>query len=141
MNAKASLDWLGTTRGKVGFVVTPDNRLQIYGTGGVAYGGGSSHFNIFDCSYNSYWSGNPSSTRVGWTIGAGVEYAMTNNVTIGAEYLYADLGSTQILANPNSLAASALPEHLCKGQVRLQRVDLPRSRELQVLSASRFDLN
>ena len=26
VNAKASLDWLGTTRAKVGFVVTPDNR-------------------------------------------------------------------------------------------------------------------
>jgi len=104
VNAKASLDWLGTTRGKVGFVVTPDNRLMIYGTGGVAYGGGSSHFNVYDSNYNAYWSGNPSSTRVGWTIGAGVEYAITNNITIGAEYLYADLGSTKILANPNSYA-------------------------------------
>jgi len=104
VNAKASLDWLGTTRAKVGFVVTPDNRLQIYGTGGVAYGGGSSHFNVYDSRYNAYWSGSPSSTRVGWTVGAGVEYAVTNNVTIGAEYLYADLGSTKILANPNTFA-------------------------------------
>ena len=109
VNAKASLDWLGTTRAKVGFVVTPDNRLQIYGTGGVAYGGGSAHFNVYDSNYNAYWSGNPSSTRVGWTIGAGVEYAVTNNVTIGAEYLYVDLGSTHITANPNSIASSALP--------------------------------
>ena len=61
VNAKVSLDWLGTTRGKVGFVVTPDNRLMIYGTGGVAYGGGSSHFNVYDQTYNAYWSGNPSS--------------------------------------------------------------------------------
>jgi outer membrane immunogenic protein len=109
VNAKASLDWLGTTRAKLGFVVTPDNRLMIYGTGGVAYGGGSSHFNLYDSANNFYWSGSPSSTRVGWTIGAGVEYALTNNVTIGAEYLYADLGSTKILANPNSLAALAFP--------------------------------
>jgi outer membrane immunogenic protein len=109
VNAKASLDWLGTTRGKVGFVVTPDNRLQIYGTGGVAYGGGSSHFSVYDSYYNAYWSGNPNSTRVGWTVGAGVEYAITNNITIGAEYLYVDLGDTHITANPNSIAASALP--------------------------------
>ncbi|HZZ23682.1 MAG TPA: hypothetical protein VFE60_14420, partial [Roseiarcus sp.] len=40
VNAKASLDWLGTTRARVGFVATPDNRLMIYATGGVAYGGG-----------------------------------------------------------------------------------------------------
>jgi outer membrane immunogenic protein len=109
VNAKASLDWLGTTRAKVGFVVTPDNRLQIYGTGGVAYGGGSSHFNVFDSVNNAYWSGSPSSTRVGWTVGAGVEYAITNNVTIGAEYLYADLGSTKITTNPNSAASLVFP--------------------------------
>ena len=110
VNAKASLDWLGTTRAKVGFVVTPDNRLQIYGTGGIAYGGGSAHFNVFDSVTNSYWSGSPSSTRVGWTIGAGVEYALTNNVTIGAEYLYADLGSTHINTSPNSFANSVFPD-------------------------------
>ena len=109
VNAKASLDWLGTTRGKVGFVVTPDNRLQIYGTGGVAYGGGSSHFNVYDSLNNAYWSGSPSSTRVGWTIGAGVEYAITNNITIGAEYLYADLGDTHITTSPNSFANTLFP--------------------------------
>jgi outer membrane immunogenic protein len=109
VNAKASLDWLGTTRAKVGFVATPDNRLMFYGTGGVAYGGGSSNFNIFDANHGLYWTGNPSSSRVGWTIGAGVEYALTNNITIGAEYLYADLGDAHITTSPNALAAAAFP--------------------------------
>ena len=53
---------------------------MIYGTGGVAYGGGSSHFNVYDNATDAFWSGSPSSTRVGWTIGAGVEYAFTNNM-------------------------------------------------------------
>ena len=48
---------------------------------------------MYDRLQNLYWSGNPSSTRVGWTIGAGAEYAVTNNITIKGEYLYADLGS------------------------------------------------
>ncbi len=39
VHAKANLDWLGTTRARVGFVATPDNRLLIYGTGGIAYAG------------------------------------------------------------------------------------------------------
>ncbi len=47
--------------------------------------------------------------RVGWTIGAGVEYAVTNNVTIGGEYLYADLGSTHITTSPNSFASAIFP--------------------------------
>jgi outer membrane immunogenic protein len=117
VNAKASLDWLGTTRGKVGFVATPDNRLMIYGTGGVAYGGGSSHFSVFDNNNGIFFGGSPSSTRVGWTIGAGVEYALTNNITIGAEYLYADLGSNKILANPNSAAAFFFPNTFASAKI------------------------
>ena len=31
--------------------------------------------------------------RTGWTLGAGVEYAITNNITIKGEYLYFNLGS------------------------------------------------
>jgi outer membrane immunogenic protein len=109
VNAKASLDWLGTTRGRIGFVATPDNRLMFYGTGGVAYGGGSSNFNIFDSRRGLFWSGNPSSTRVGWTLGAGVEYAITNNITIKGEYLYYNLGSRTITTTENALALAAFP--------------------------------
>ena len=104
VNGKNSLTWLGTTRGRVGFVATPDNRLMIYATGGVAYGGGNSQFSAFDHTTNTFWSGNPSSSRVGWTIGGGVEYAITNNITIKGEYLYADLGSSRFnnIANTTS---------------------------------------
>src|SRR5271166_2887048 len=104
VHAKASLDWLGTTRARLGFVATPDNRLMIYATGGVAYAGGSANFNVFDATQGLALSGNPSSSRVGWTIGAGVEYALTNNWTIKGEYLYADLGSSRF-----STAAAAFP--------------------------------
>ena len=66
VNAKADLSWLGTTRARLGWVVTPDNRLMIYATGGVAYGGGSAHFNVFDSTTERLLSGQgPSSTRVG----------------------------------------------------------------------------
>jgi outer membrane immunogenic protein len=92
-NAHASLDWLGTTRGRVGFVATPDNRLMIYGTGGVAYGGGSANASFCDFSASFCWGGSTSPSRVGWTVGGGLEYALTNNWIIGAEYLYYNLGS------------------------------------------------
>ena len=59
---RRSLSWLGTTRARVGFVATPDNRLMFYGTGGVAYGGGSGNLNVFDNVSGLYWSGSPSST-------------------------------------------------------------------------------
>ena len=103
LNAKANLDWLGTTRVRVGFVATPDNRLLFYGTGGIAYGGGSANYNLYDAFYGAYWTGNPSSSRVGWTLGAGAEYALTNNWTIKGEYLYYNLGSSRTFAYSNSL--------------------------------------
>ena len=55
---------------------------------------GSANFSVYDARNNFFLSGNPSSSRVGWTVGAGAEYALTNNWTIRGEYLYADLGSS-----------------------------------------------
>ena len=61
---------------------------MFYGTGGLAYGGGSTNFNVYDFE-QLIWSGSPNShTRIGWTVGGGVEYAITNNITIKGEYLY-----------------------------------------------------
>jgi outer membrane immunogenic protein len=117
IHAKASLDWLGTTRGRVGFVVTPDNRLMIYGTGGVAYGGGSANFSVFDANTGAFWTGNPSSSRVGWTAGGGVEYAWTNNWTIKAEYLYADLGKSNFTSVGNLAAATFFPGVYASGHI------------------------
>ncbi len=104
VHAKASLDWIGTVRARVGFVATPDNRLLVYGTGGFAYAGGSTNFNVYDATQGFVWNGNPSSTRTGWTIGGGVEYALTNNITIRGEYLYVDLGSQNITTTANPAA-------------------------------------
>jgi len=36
--------------------------------------------------------GSASDTRIGWTAGAGIEYALTNNWSVKTEYLYVDLG-------------------------------------------------
>jgi outer membrane immunogenic protein len=96
-NGKVSLDWLGSTRARVGWVVTPDSRLMIYGTGGVAYGGASSNLHIYDNVDGFTFTANGgSSSRTGWTVGGGVEYAWTNNWVLGAEYLYYNLGSRNL---------------------------------------------
>ena len=101
-NASQRMDWLGTVRGRVGFVATPDNRLMFYGTGGLAYGGGSAHASVYDFDNLVGYYGSQSQTRVGWTVGAGVEYAITNNITIKGEYLYYNLGSNNNTISPLS---------------------------------------
>ena len=108
-NGSVKLDWLGSTRGRIGYAFFPDNRLLVYGTGGVAYGGASSHLDVFDAVHGfDFASSGGSSSRVGWTIGGGVEYAFTNNWIIGAEYLYYDLGSRHLNIVPNAAASDAL---------------------------------
>jgi outer membrane immunogenic protein len=116
-NGSRKLDWIGTTRARVGFVATPDNRLMFYGTGGFAYGGASSHLNVFD-SFNGWdWYGNHNNTRTGWTLGAGVEYAITNNITIKGEYLYYNLGSSHTAVIENPAASLIFPNTVATAKV------------------------
>ena len=64
-----------------------------------------------------FWNGSPSSTRVGWTVGGGVEYALTNNWTIKGEYLYANLGSSSFTSVGNAAAATFFPGVYASGKV------------------------
>jgi len=100
VEAGTKVDWFGTVRGRIGYAI--DNVL-LYGTGGFAYGDVKSSIsgNIignFDAS--------KSDTEYGWTIGAGLEYGITQNITFKTEYLYVDLGS-QTLFDYNNGEQSA----------------------------------
>jgi outer membrane immunogenic protein len=87
-----NLDWIGTTRARLGFSPMPDNHLLLYATGGLAYGGGNASISATAPNGASWYASN-SSTEVGWTIGGGAEYALTQNWTVKAEYLYYSLQS------------------------------------------------
>jgi outer membrane immunogenic protein len=99
-NHHHSLDWFGTLRGRVGWLFTPS--LLVYGTGGLAYGGVSHQTNKFDLISSPAddfgliaGQGNFSQTKVGWTVGGGLEWLFAPNWSVKAEYLYTDLGSVQ----------------------------------------------
>jgi outer membrane immunogenic protein len=99
--SRSQLDWFGTARVRFGYVPTP--RLLVYGTGGLAYGevqGNLAWNQVFSSLVTSrYWQGSDSDLRVGWTLGAGAEYALTSSISIRAEYLYLDLGKSSVTAN------------------------------------------
>lgn len=84
-------DWFGTVRARVGFL--PSDRLLVYATGGLAYGHMNAATNVLFLSTTDQYVGSTSMTRLGWTAGGGVEWALTNNWSAKAEYLYVDLGS------------------------------------------------
>ena len=68
--------YFGTVRARLGYAF---DRVLVYVTGGLAYGGLN----------DNWWGGDNSNT--GWTIGGGVEYAFTNNWTAKIEGLYVNL--------------------------------------------------
>lgn len=78
----AHTNWVGSLRARLGYAF--DHTL-IYATGGLAFGSPKSTLTTTSISY-----GIGSGTRWGWTLGAGVEYAFTNNWIVGVEYRYAE---------------------------------------------------
>lgn len=74
-------DWEGSARARVGYAF---DRFLPFITGGVA-------FTSVDAQSAA---GKSSKTLTGWTAGAGVEYALTDNVSLRTEYRYADYGKT-----------------------------------------------
>lgn len=106
-SAEAELDYLGTVRARVGVAF---DRLLVYGTGGLAYGDVSLRAGVNGVQAPALsWSGSTSDVQVGYTVGGGVEYAFTNNLTLKAEYLYYDLGDQTVRTTPNALAAAVVP--------------------------------
>jgi outer membrane immunogenic protein len=96
-----SADVQGSIRGKLGIAW---DRFMIYGTGGVAFGGFSTDWQLSSFTGTVvapfFASNNFSTTRVGWTAGGGAQYAVTNNWWVFVEYRFSDFGSVTNAAFP-----------------------------------------
>ena len=95
VTSSSKLDYIGTARGRIGYLITPT--VLLYGTGGLAYGQVSTTTSVFQAnlpltpSFGS--AGTVNATRVGWTAGGGLEWMIMPNLSLKAEYLYYNLGS------------------------------------------------
>ena len=93
-------NWVGTVRPRVGFAA---GNWLIYGTAGLAVGD-------FKHAYTETRPGvatraiADSETKAGWTAGGGVEYAFTNQWSLGVEYLFMDFGDTTLAQPPTAPA-------------------------------------
>jgi outer membrane immunogenic protein len=85
----SSLDTLGTVRARLGYVY---GRALVYGTGGFAYGETKQHIDMFGPTGNTQFSGDRNALKTGYVAGGGIEYAVTDKISVKAEGLYYDLG-------------------------------------------------
>jgi outer membrane immunogenic protein len=108
VNSSESTDWLWTLRGRAGFLATP--ALLLYGTGGLAVADVKASYLFTDTFGPARESAAISTTRYGWTAGAGGEYALMNGWSIKAEYLYVDLGRASTTST-NLVTPTAFPSN------------------------------
>jgi outer membrane immunogenic protein len=86
LSCETSSSWLATFRGRVGYAF---DRWLPYITAGGAYGSVKASASLPAAGI----SASSSSNQLGWTFGAGLEYAFMSNWSAKLEYLYVDLGS------------------------------------------------
>jgi outer membrane immunogenic protein len=128
--AQRELQWFGTVRGRMGFLISPT--WLLYGTGGLAYGSTetkgavslmvpnafatiSSDSSYFVCSTTSSappvrcYTGTNTQTQVGWTLGGGMEWLIAANWTAKFEYLHVELPSQSVtLVSPSPPSSSGV---------------------------------
>jgi hemoglobin/transferrin/lactoferrin receptor protein len=104
-------DWTSSLRGRVGYAF---DRVFAYATGGLAFLNESevrSQYRAVSGSVPStqlIFREKASVTRSGWTVGAGVEYALNNNWSLKGEYAYDHFGNEDFFF-PNATAGVMLP--------------------------------
>ncbi|RLP22621.1 outer membrane protein [Mesorhizobium sp. YM1C-6-2] len=96
---EVDVNWTAAVRARLGYAV---GRFLPYLAGGVAF----ADVDHEGFSAPNASAGTGSDTFVGWTIGAGAEYAFTDNLIVRAEYRYTDFGSEDYAATLNFPAHS-----------------------------------
>ncbi|MDR3468727.1 MAG: outer membrane beta-barrel protein [Xanthobacteraceae bacterium] len=102
---------LGSVTGRLGYAFL--DRLLVYGRGGVGFSqdrygiafAAASNLPFFSTPGANYTA---SATRVGWTAGAGVEWALFDNWSAGVEYDHYGFGSRTVTLT-DSIAGGTTP--------------------------------
>ena len=102
--ARLKMTGFGSIRMRAGLTL---DRLLIYGSGGLAIGRYEFGGSLLDTDGSPFFDGSSTDTLSGWTIGGGVEYALTDMLSIRGEYLYFDLGDKTIDLDPQMPIVSA----------------------------------
>jgi len=108
------IDWMASFRGRLGFAV---DRVLFYGTGGAAvaeFGGARATvvngpgIGLPAGTFTSTSGGN--TTRWGWTVGGGIEWAFNQNWSLAGEYRHTDFGNRGTTVNiPDGLGGTFAP--------------------------------
>lgn len=123
-------NWLFTARGRLGF--TSVNNLLLYGTGGVAVTNFKySHTfaeGVFPASSSGAEAATVTSNRAGYAVGGGLEFAVSANWSVKAEYIYMNFGTVNTgpaaVIFPGPIVAGSVFNHSANLAVNVARVGI-----------------
>ena len=126
-NASSRTDFIATATGRLGYTFGRLGEGMVYAKGGAAWAHDKYQFNgqvltsacgvvaivpgpqcVLGISFVTPFNFGASETRVGWTVGAGVEWAFWDNWSVKLEYDYLDFGSRTVTFNDPLLGAAAI---------------------------------
>jgi outer membrane immunogenic protein len=119
----SNVDWLGTTRTRLGWLAKPT--LLLYATAGASYGNVSATSSVSTIATGNYYvpsnpsygglaissnngNGQYSALRLGWTAGGGIEWMFMPKWSLKTEGLYYDLGSISMRSSPFGIVGTNL---------------------------------
>jgi opacity protein-like surface antigen len=139
-NLAYDLQWFATFRGRAGVLADPQTLL--YATGGLAVGDfkysaqTTTSIQVFGPGLGGTTPNGPplvlagaaassSDTRVGWTVGAGVERKFSPNWSGKLEYLYLDFGSKAYFAGTANQADVSFRDHIFRAGINYEFNPVP----------------
>lgn len=102
---KSTSDFLASVTGRVGYAW---DRWMLYGKGGVAMVGDRYHFSDVDQLY----AFDGTEDRLGWTAGAGIEWAFTPLWSVKLEYDYYWFGQRSVLFDDSTISFVNAPVNI-----------------------------
>jgi outer membrane immunogenic protein len=90
LNLEKKIDALASARARAGFLIGPD--LYLYGTGGIGWA--RTKGSLSACEEGDCLTLSSAENHFGWVAGAGGEYRLWQNVSLGVTYLHYDFGTT-----------------------------------------------
>ena len=118
-SASARTEFIATATGRIGYTFGRLGQGMVYAKGGAAWAHDTYQFtgqvscSPVSCVFPNATIVDPfafsaSETRIGWTLGAGVEWAVWENWSVKLEYDYLDFGNRAVAFNDPVLGAASI---------------------------------